>query len=198
MRGHEVFVYRSPRFVCRLATRQPASRRLRCRQPHGLAQANRRGLRKGFRRPNCLQFCRFGRAGKANRQRPARPADIFFSADEAQMDAVATKGLLAPDSRHNLLGNSLAIVTAPDNSAIASATDLTNTGRATDCHRRNKNRPRRNLCQSVSGKDRLLVASPVQGRDVRKCARRPGRGGVRRCRMPASSIKPTPPFPEKS
>jgi molybdate transport system substrate-binding protein len=54
------------------------------------------------------------------------PADIFFSADERQMDTVAAKGLIVPESRHNLLGNSLVIVTAPDNATIHSATDLTN------------------------------------------------------------------------
>lgn len=38
------------------------------------------------------------------------PADIFFSADEQQIDRVAAKGLLASGTRTNLLSNSLVIV----------------------------------------------------------------------------------------
>jgi molybdate transport system substrate-binding protein len=52
------------------------------------------------------------------------PADIFFSADEAQMDALAAKGLIARDTRKALLGNTLVIVTAPDGPAIAKVADL--------------------------------------------------------------------------
>lgn len=69
----------------------------------------------------------FAASGVLARQIEAgAPADIFFSADEIQMDRVAAKGLLAPDSRRDLLGNKLVIVTAPDNAVIHSATDLTN------------------------------------------------------------------------
>jgi len=69
----------------------------------------------------------FAASGVLARQIEAgAPADIFFSADERQMDAVAAKGLIVPESRRNLLGNSLVIVTAPDNATIHSATDLTN------------------------------------------------------------------------
>ncbi len=41
------------------------------------------------------------------------PCDVFVSADEAQMDAVARSGALAPGTRIDLLGNQLAIVAAP-------------------------------------------------------------------------------------
>lgn len=69
----------------------------------------------------------FAASGVLARQIEAgAPADIFFSADEAQMDRVAAKDLLVPASRRDLLGNTLVIVTAPDNAAIHSATDLTN------------------------------------------------------------------------
>ncbi len=37
-------------------------------------------------------------------------ADLFFSADEAQMEAVAREGLLEPDSRIPLLSNRLAVI----------------------------------------------------------------------------------------
>jgi molybdate transport system substrate-binding protein len=56
------------------------------------------------------------------------PADIFFSADEAQMNRLAEKNLIDPATRKNLLGNSLVVVVPKDSSLqIKSATDLTNT-----------------------------------------------------------------------
>lgn len=54
------------------------------------------------------------------------PADIFFSADEAQMDSLASKGLIAKGTRMPLLGNTLVIVTALDGPAIAKVADLAN------------------------------------------------------------------------
>jgi molybdate transport system substrate-binding protein len=53
------------------------------------------------------------------------PADIFFSADEAKMDALAGKGLIATNTRVKRLSNSLVIV-VPVNSdlKIGSASDL--------------------------------------------------------------------------
>ncbi len=69
----------------------------------------------------------FAASGVLARQIEAgAPADIFFSADERQMDTVAAKDLIVPESRHNLLGNALVIVTAPDNTTIHTSTDLTN------------------------------------------------------------------------
>jgi molybdate transport system substrate-binding protein len=55
------------------------------------------------------------------------PADIFFSADEAQMDMLAKKNLIDAATRKSILGNSLVIV-IPNDSAlqIKSASDLTN------------------------------------------------------------------------
>ena len=52
------------------------------------------------------------------------PADVFFSADEAQMDILANKGLIDKATRKALLGNVLVIVTAPDGPAIAKVADL--------------------------------------------------------------------------
>ncbi|HVU99957.1 MAG TPA: molybdate ABC transporter substrate-binding protein [Verrucomicrobiae bacterium] len=54
------------------------------------------------------------------------PADIFFSADEAQMDLVEGKGLVVKDSRRDRLGNSLVIIVAArDGAAIQAPEDLT-------------------------------------------------------------------------
>ena len=53
------------------------------------------------------------------------PADIFFSADEAQMDRVQTAGFVVATTRRNRLSNSLDIVIAKDNTTpIVSARDL--------------------------------------------------------------------------
>lgn len=69
----------------------------------------------------------FAASGVLARQIEAgAPADVFFSADEAQMDRVAAKNLLVPASRRDLLGNTLVIVTAPGNAAVHLSTDLTN------------------------------------------------------------------------
>lgn len=52
------------------------------------------------------------------------PADIFFSADAAKMDSLAAAGLIARETRKNLLGNSLVIITPADGPAISTARDL--------------------------------------------------------------------------
>ena len=54
------------------------------------------------------------------------PADIFFSADETQMDRLAEKSLIEPATRHDRLGNTLVVVVPADsNLQINSANDLT-------------------------------------------------------------------------
>lgn len=55
------------------------------------------------------------------------PADIFFSADEAQMDRLEKKGLIDPATRKSRLSNSLVVVVPSDSTLqIKSASDLTN------------------------------------------------------------------------
>jgi molybdate transport system substrate-binding protein len=57
------------------------------------------------------------------------PADIFFSADEAQMNRLEKKGLIDPATRKSRLGNSLVVVVPGDSTLqIKSASDLTNAG----------------------------------------------------------------------
>jgi molybdate transport system substrate-binding protein len=70
----------------------------------------------------------FGAASTLARQIEAgAPADIFFSADEAQMDGLAKKDLIDPGTRKSRLGNSLVVVVAADSALqINSASDLTN------------------------------------------------------------------------
>lgn len=52
------------------------------------------------------------------------PADIFFSADEAKMDTLDTAGLIAKDTRKDLLGNTLVIITPQDGLKISEPGDL--------------------------------------------------------------------------
>lgn len=52
------------------------------------------------------------------------PADVFFSADEAQMDVLAGKGLIDCSTRKDLLGNTLVIVSAPGGPPIIDVSDL--------------------------------------------------------------------------
>ena len=54
------------------------------------------------------------------------PADIFLSADEVRMDALEKKGLVATETRRDLLGNALVMVIPPENTAVHSPYDLTN------------------------------------------------------------------------
>jgi molybdate transport system substrate-binding protein len=69
----------------------------------------------------------FGSSSSLARQiQEGAPADVFFSADQAQMDSLEKLGLIAPETRRNRLSNSLVIVVADDSKlALASARDLT-------------------------------------------------------------------------
>jgi len=72
-----------------------------------------------------LQF-NFGASSMLARQiEEGAPADLFFSADEAKMDALEKKDLLLPGTRRSLLPNSLVLVVPADASAAPkSAADL--------------------------------------------------------------------------
>lgn len=53
------------------------------------------------------------------------PADIFFSADEPKMNDLEKAGLIAKDSRQDLLSNSLVVIVPADSTAtVTSAKDL--------------------------------------------------------------------------
>ena len=52
------------------------------------------------------------------------PADIFFSADEAKMEALDRGGFIAHETRKDLLGNLLVIITAAGGPKISAAEDL--------------------------------------------------------------------------
>jgi molybdate transport system substrate-binding protein len=68
----------------------------------------------------------FGASSFLERQiEEGAPADIFFSADEAKMDALQQQGLILKQTRTSLLSNSLVIVIASDSTlTIHSPSDL--------------------------------------------------------------------------
>ncbi len=72
----------------------------------------------------------FGASSTLERQIEAgAPADVFFSADEAQMDRLAKKDLIDPATRQSRLGNTLVVVVPADSSLkINSAGDLAQAG----------------------------------------------------------------------
>lgn len=64
-------------------------------------------------------------SGLARQIEEGAPADIFFSADLPQMDALDKKSLLEPGTRKNLLSNQLVIIVPADSKiAITSPKDL--------------------------------------------------------------------------
>lgn len=66
-------------------------------------------------------------SGLARQIHQGAPADIFFSADMAQMDGLGKKGLLEPATRKNMLSNRLVIVVPADSKlALSSPRDLLN------------------------------------------------------------------------
>ena len=66
-------------------------------------------------------------SGLARQIEEGAPADIFFSADLAQMDRLDKRGLLETGSRINLLSNQLVIIVPADSKlAISSPRDLLN------------------------------------------------------------------------
>lgn len=68
----------------------------------------------------------FGASSDLARQiRAGAPADVFFSADEAQMDALERQGLVLATERSDLLSNTLVVIVPEDSKArVTSPRDL--------------------------------------------------------------------------
>ncbi|MHB8523926.1 MAG: molybdate ABC transporter substrate-binding protein [Limisphaerales bacterium] len=75
-------------------------------------------------------FFNFGASSFLARQiEEGAPADLFFSADEAKMDALQKRGRIEASTRRSLLSNALVIVVAVDSPLrLASARDLAGPG----------------------------------------------------------------------
>jgi molybdate transport system substrate-binding protein len=73
-----------------------------------------------------IEFNFAGSSVLARQIEEGAPADIFFSADEAKMDALEKKGLVEKSTRRSRLSNSLVIVVPADGAvSIDSPNDLT-------------------------------------------------------------------------
>jgi molybdate transport system substrate-binding protein len=71
-----------------------------------------------------VQFNFAGSNTLAQQIQAGAPADIFFSADGLKMDALEKAGLIVKDTRKDLLGNTLVIITAMDGFKVTKAEDL--------------------------------------------------------------------------
>lgn len=78
------------------------------------------------KKPEVKLTINFGASGTLQQQiEQGAPVDLFISAGKSQVDALEKKDLLVKDSRVNLLGNDLVLVTGKDNSKVTSIDDLT-------------------------------------------------------------------------
>jgi molybdate transport system substrate-binding protein len=68
----------------------------------------------------------FGASGALQKQiESGAPVDVFASAGAKQMDDLAARGLIAPDTRADFVRNSLVLIVPPNGSAVSSFNDLT-------------------------------------------------------------------------
>ena len=68
----------------------------------------------------------YGGSGTLARQiEQGAPVDVFFSAAEKQMDELAAQGLIAADTRRDLVGNALVLIAPAQPTALHSFQDLT-------------------------------------------------------------------------
>lgn len=71
--------------------------------------------------PNINFVVNYGSSGSLQQQiEQGAPCDLFISAGQSQMNALADEGLLEPDTNKNLVQNSLVIITAKDSKLTVS------------------------------------------------------------------------------
>jgi molybdate transport system substrate-binding protein len=75
--------------------------------------------------PNTKILVNYGASGTLEHQiEQGAPVDVFFSAAEAQMDALESKGLISAATRRNIASNELVLVVPASAARIASFQDL--------------------------------------------------------------------------
>jgi len=78
------------------------------------------------KKPEVKLTINFGASGTLQQQiEQGAPVDLFISAGKAQMDALEQKNLIVKESKVDLLGNDLVLITGKDNSKVTSLDDLT-------------------------------------------------------------------------
>ena len=146
---------------------------------------------------NIVNF-NFGPSSTLARQiEEGAPADVFFSADVAQMDDLEKNGRLEPGTRKNLLSNQLVMVVPSDSKlAIASPKDLLKP-EVKRIALAEPPRSRRGLYQSISGSGGLVGQDPSRRWFRYKMFARRWLLSSRATSKPGSCTKPTPRFPRK-
>ncbi|MGB3535882.1 MAG: molybdate ABC transporter substrate-binding protein [Microcoleaceae cyanobacterium] len=77
--------------------------------------------------PDIKLIYNFGSSGSLQQQiEQGAPVDLFISADIKQMDILEQKGLLLPETRKNILTNSMVLVVPKGKQSISSLADLNN------------------------------------------------------------------------
>ncbi|SDG27702.1 molybdate ABC transporter substrate-binding protein [Desulfosporosinus hippei] len=77
------------------------------------------------KKPEVKLTFNFGSSGTLQQQiEQGAPADLFISAGKSQMDALGQKDLLVKESRIDLLGNDLVLVTGKEDKKVTSLEDL--------------------------------------------------------------------------
>lgn len=77
------------------------------------------------KKPDVKLTINYGASGTLQQQiENGAPADLFISAGAKQMDALEQKNLIVKDTKVNLLGNDLVLVTGKDNNKVTSPEDL--------------------------------------------------------------------------
>lgn len=78
------------------------------------------------KKPEVKLTLNFGASGTLQQQiEKGAPTDLFISAGKSQMEALEKKNLIIKDTKVNLLGNDLVLVTGKDNNKVTSLEDLT-------------------------------------------------------------------------
>lgn len=77
-------------------------------------------------KPDVKLTINFGASGTLQQQiEQGAPVDLFISAGKSQVDALEKENLLVKDSRVDLLGNDLVLITGKDNNEVKSIEDIT-------------------------------------------------------------------------
>ena len=146
---------------------------------------------------NTVKFNFGPSSGLARQIEEGAPADIFFSADLAQMDDLDKNGRLEPGTRKNLLSNQLVIVVPSDSKlAIASPKDLLKP-EVKRIALAEPPVPVGVYSSKYLGDGGFVGQGQAESGSGTRCPRDPWLRSSPATSKPDSFTKPTPPFPRK-